>query len=221
VQCSYDIVAVLRQELKDLAVEGVDIVQFDEPVLTEILLAGKSATHTFMCAALAAAADPAAELERAVDLINRVIEGIEGPQLAIHICRGNWSKNEDVLLSGSYDDLMPYLSRMKVNQFVLEYATARAGSPSALRLLPAESSIGYGVVNPRASMIEKVAEIVERVLELTAFIASERIYLNPDCGFGTFAERPVADEHTAFSKLMALTQAATLLRRCNSPRSEN
>jgi hypothetical protein len=39
-------------------------------VLTEILLAGKSAMRTFMCAALAAAASPEGELERAVYLMN-------------------------------------------------------------------------------------------------------------------------------------------------------
>ena len=43
-----DFVQILRDELKELARMGVDVVQFDEPVLTEIVHAGKSATHTFM-----------------------------------------------------------------------------------------------------------------------------------------------------------------------------
>ena len=43
-----DFVAILRAELKELAAMGVEVVQFDEPVLTEIVHAGKSATHTFM-----------------------------------------------------------------------------------------------------------------------------------------------------------------------------
>ena len=68
------------------------IVQFDEPVLTELVFAGKSATRTFMCAALAASASPEGELEFAVDLINRVVDGIDGPILALHVCRGNWSQ---------------------------------------------------------------------------------------------------------------------------------
>jgi 5-methyltetrahydropteroyltriglutamate--homocysteine methyltransferase len=208
-----DIVAVLREELKDLAAAGADMVQFDEPVLSELLLAGKSATRTFMCAALAAAASPEGELERAVDLINRVVEGIQGPIMAIHVCRGNWSKNEDVLLAGPYDALMPYLSRMKVDQFVLEYATPRAGSPEALQLLPDNSLIGLGAVNPRTNILEPVAEVVARVRETQEFISPGRIFLNPDCGFGTFAERPVADAQTAFEKLRVLEQAAVLLRK--------
>ena len=112
-----DIVAVLREELQELASAGVDMVQFDEPVLSELLLAGRSATRTFMCAALAASSSPEGELERAVSLINRVVEGVRGPILCVHVCRGNWSRNEDVLLSGPYDGLMPYLKRMNLDQF--------------------------------------------------------------------------------------------------------
>src|SRR5690606_11816332 len=109
-----DIVAVLRAELIELAELGVEMVQFDEPVLSEVVLAGKQATRSFMCAALAASASPEAELELAVDVINRVVEGIEGPLTALHICRGNWSRDEGVLLSGSYEPLIPHLGRMKV-----------------------------------------------------------------------------------------------------------
>ncbi len=207
-----DIVAVLREELQELAAAGAEMVQFDEPVLSELLLAGRSATRTFMCAALAASSSPEGELERAVSLLNRVVEGIEGPTLCVHVCRGNWSRNEDVLLAGPYDGLMPYLNRMKLDQFVLEYATSRAGSPQALAQLQPRAQIGYGVVNPRTAEIEKPEEIVARVRELAKFVAPERIFLNPDCGFGTFAERPVADAETAFAKLGALSTATRRLR---------
>jgi len=207
-----DIVAVLREELQELASAGAEMVQFDEPVLSELLLAGRSATRTFMCAALAASSSPEGELERAVSLINRVVEGIHGPILSVHVCRGNWSRNEDVLLSGPYDGLIPYLNRMKLGQFVLEYATARAGTPKALAALRPDAQIGYGVVNPRTSDLEDPEEIVKRVRELTEFISPDRVFLNPDCGFGTFAERPVADARTAFGKLSALAAAARKLR---------
>jgi len=207
-----DIVAVLREELRELAREGAEMVQFDEPVLSELLLAGPSATRTFMCAALAATSSPEGELERAVRLLNRVVEGIEGPTLCVHVCRGNWSRNEAVLLAGPYDGLIPYLNRMNLDQFVLEYATSRAGSPQTLAQLRVRAQIGYGVVNPRTPEIESPDDIVARIRDLTQFVAPERIYLNPDCGFGTFAERPVADAETAFAKVRALSLAARQLR---------
>lgn len=211
-----DIVALLREELERLAAAGADVVQFDEPVLTELVFAGKSATRTFMCAALAANASPESELELAVDLINRVVDGIEGPLTAIHVCRGNWSRDEHVLLSGSYDDLIPYFRRMRVGQFVLEYATERAGDPAILAGLPEGSAIGFGVVNPRTDEIEDPQRIAERVRALATSLGHDRIHLNPDCGFGTFAERPMNDERVARAKLETLVAAAKLLREADA-----
>jgi 5-methyltetrahydropteroyltriglutamate--homocysteine methyltransferase len=181
-------------------------------VLTELVFAGKSATRTFMCAALAASASPEGELEFAVDLINRVIDGIDGPVIALHVCRGNWSQKEEVLLEGSYDPLIPYFARMKIHQFVLEYATPRAGALEALQALPAEVQLGFGAVNPRTIEVESPEQVVSRVSRLAELIAPERIYLNPDCGFGTFADRPVGTPDVAFKKLSVLSQAAELLR---------
>ena len=43
-----DIVRILREELADLADAGVDFVQFDEPVLTEVVHSGDSKRRTFM-----------------------------------------------------------------------------------------------------------------------------------------------------------------------------
>jgi 5-methyltetrahydropteroyltriglutamate--homocysteine methyltransferase len=207
-----DVVAILRAELLELAALGVDIVQFDEPVLTELVFAGKAAKRTFMCAALAAASDPAAELALAVDLMNRVVAGVAGVRTAVHVCRGNWSRNEDVLLAGDYAPLLPHLSRMQVDQFVLEYATPRAGPEALLAQLPARCSVGFGAVNPRTEPTELAADIVARVRALAAQLGRDRIWLNPDCGFGTFAERPVATAAVAARKCAILAAAARELR---------
>ena len=207
-----DIVAILRAELLALAELGVDVIQLDEPVLTELVFTGKAATRTFMCAALAAAAEPEDELRLAVELVNRVTEGITGPTLALHVCRGNWSSNEEVLLQGSYDPLIPHLAQMRVDQFVLEYATPRAGSFAALAGLPPTASLGLGAVDPRTAEVEDPAVVAARAREVADLLGPERVWLNPDCGFATFAERPVNDAETAVRKLQTLSQAARLLR---------
>lgn len=43
-----DVVAMLREELGELAAEGADFVQFDEPVLTEVVHSGDDKRRTFM-----------------------------------------------------------------------------------------------------------------------------------------------------------------------------
>jgi 5-methyltetrahydropteroyltriglutamate--homocysteine methyltransferase len=207
-----DLVALLRSELLELERIGVEMVQFDEPVLTELVFAGKSSTRTFMCAALAAQASPESELELAVELINRVVEGVTGTITGVHVCRGNWSRKEEVLLAGSYDPLMPTFARMKVKQFVLEYATERAGSLDALAQLPSGAQVGLGAVNPRTSDIESVEAIVARARRVAELRGRDSVFLNPDCGFGTFAERPINDASGATAKLAALVSAARLLR---------
>jgi 5-methyltetrahydropteroyltriglutamate--homocysteine methyltransferase len=140
------------------------------------------------------------------------VEGVEGIKTGLHVCRGNWSRQETVLLQGAYDPLIPYFSRMQVQQLVLEYATERAGSVEVLRELPAETEIGLGVCNPRSAEIESVDSIVHKVKTLLQYRRPEQIYLNPDCGFGTFAERPVNTADVAAEKLRAIHQAAEVLR---------
>jgi 5-methyltetrahydropteroyltriglutamate--homocysteine methyltransferase len=121
-----DVVKLLRNEILALKERGVDFVQLDEPSLTQVVF-GDEAEQTFMCAALGSRRDPTEELEFAVRLMNETVEGISGVKFGVHICRGNWSRKENVLLTGNYGPLLPYLMRMKVDQLVLEMATPRAG----------------------------------------------------------------------------------------------
>ncbi len=202
-----DVVRLLREELHELAREGVDFVQLDEPVLSELVFA-QGRTRTFMCAALAARSDPAEELEFAVSLINRVVAGVMGVRLGVHVCRGNWSRDEATLLQGAYHPLVPYLERLEVDQLVLEYATERAGGVVAFR----GKELGLGVVNPRTVDVESPAEIVAAIRRALAIYPPDRLFLNPDCGFGTFAGRPVNTSAVALAKLRAIADAARELR---------
>ncbi len=206
-----DVVRILREEVFALRDAGVDFIQFDEPVLTELVFT-QGQTRTFMCAALAARHDPAEELEFATRLMNRVVEGLDGVRVGIHICRGNWSRNEDVLLKGSYAPLVPYLKRMNVRQFVLEFATPRAGGLESVAEVLEGRELGLGVVNPRTQNVESPEEIVQRAREALRYVPEERLFLNPDCGFGTFSRRSLNTPEVATKKLAAIVLAAEMLR---------
>jgi 5-methyltetrahydropteroyltriglutamate--homocysteine methyltransferase len=202
-----DVVSLLSAEIDELRAAGAAFVQIDEPVLTEVAFA-PGRTRTFMCAALAARRDPAEELEFAVSLINDVVEGFDDVRIGVHICRGNWSRDERTLLTGSYESLRPYLERLRVKQLVLEYATERAGSLVEF----AGKELGLGVVNPRTDHVETPADVrrtIERALEL---YPADRIFLNPDCGFGTFSNRPMNSREIACAKIESMVAAARALR---------
>lgn len=210
-----DIVKVLREELEELIEAGVPFVQFDEPVLTEIVFTQKNANRTFMCGALTARADAEEELEFATQLINKVTEGMlgRGTKLAVHVCRGNWSTDDDILLRGPYYPLMPYFAKFNVDQLVLEYATPRAGELHALeQLKDTNIEVGLGVINPRIREVETVEQIINRVKEAAKYFPYERLFLNPDCGFGTFSQRPMNTWEIATEKLTNLQKAAEVLR---------
>jgi 5-methyltetrahydropteroyltriglutamate--homocysteine methyltransferase len=202
------VVGLLRDEIADLIAAGAAFIQLDEPVLTEVAF-NPGGTRTFMCAALAARKDPAEELEWAVSLINRVLEGSNGVRFGIHVCRGNWSRDETTLLTGGYHPLAPYLTRLQVDQLVLEYATERAGD--LLRF--GDKELGLGVVNPRTDDVETVAEVRHSVERALTLYPASKLFLNPDCGFGTFAGRPMATPEVAAAKLRVVAEAARELRR--------
>jgi 5-methyltetrahydropteroyltriglutamate--homocysteine methyltransferase len=206
-QLGEDVVKVLRDEIRELVDLGVDFIQFDEPVLTELVFT-QGQVRTFMCAALAARKDPAEELDFAVSLLNRVVAGFENVRIGLHICRGNWSQDESTLLSGSYQPLQQYLERMKIRQFVLEYATERAG---ALLELSAPE-LGLGVVNPRTEVIETVDDIKRSIDRALKVYRPERLFVNPDCGFATFSNRPVNSSAIAMSKMTNIAHAVAAFR---------
>ena len=202
---------ILHHELLRLKEAGVDFVQLDEPVLSQVVH-GAEGAETFMCAALASRRDPTEELTYAQELVNQTVKGISGIKLGIHVCRGNWSRKEDVLLKGNYGPLLPYLTEMKVDQLVLEFATPRAGELRVFKEYGDDKELGLGVVNPRSSEVENPHVIEKKVQEALKFFDPSKLYLNPDCGFGTFAERPVNDTRTAYAKLQAISKAAKGLR---------
>ncbi|MFN8423947.1 MAG: cobalamin-independent methionine synthase II family protein [Anaerolineae bacterium] len=201
-----DVVAILRAEAEALAAAGASFIQFDEPVLSELVF-GRGQTRTFMCAALAARSDPEEELAFAIDLINRVAADLP-VRTGLHVCRGNWSRDESTLLSGGYAPLQPTFDALAVDQLVLEYATPRAGAI----VPPGAKELGLGIVNPRTDEIETVQALAARIEAALEVVPIDRLFLNPDCGFGTFALRPMNDDARVDGKLRAMAAAARAVR---------
>jgi 5-methyltetrahydropteroyltriglutamate--homocysteine methyltransferase len=101
---------------------------------------------------------------------------------------------------------------MNVGQLVLEYATPRAGSVGTVGESLSDRELGLGVVNPRTTDVEPAEQVVSRVEEALAWFLPQQIFLNPDCGFGTFANRPLNGADVAERKLRSMAAAAAQLR---------
>ena len=211
-----DIIKVLKEEIDSLAKIGIDVIQFDEPVLTEVVFS-EGKTRSFMCAALSEKKDPTEELKFATKLIKSVIDYAKEKEIlvSLHVCRGNWSRDESILLTGPYTPLLPLFEETLPNILTLEFSTPRAGEISSLfssTLIRDNCILGLGVMNPRTDDIEPLKDILDRVEEVMQYIPKERIWLNPDCGFATFANRPVSTMEIIDKKLARLNEAKNTLR---------
>jgi 5-methyltetrahydropteroyltriglutamate--homocysteine methyltransferase len=193
-------VPVLRGELEAVRATGLRRVQFDDPHLCLFVDERVRAQYP----------DPAAEMDLCVDLLNQVLEGFEDLNPAIHLCRRNKAR-QGWVGEGGYEPIMGPLGRLKVRQYMLEFAIPVAGDYAALRDLPEDRVIGLGCVDCRGEHIDTPEEIVARVEKALQFVAPERITLHPDCGFapGSAADIPI-DE--AYQKLCNEVAAAKVLR---------
>jgi 5-methyltetrahydropteroyltriglutamate--homocysteine methyltransferase len=194
------LVPVLRRELIAVRDAGVTIAQFDDPHLC--LLADPRVR--------AEVGDPDAEADLCVNLLNEIVAGIDGILTAVHLCRRNKGR-QGWIGEGSYEPIVPFLRKLAVDQYVLEFTIPVAGDFSVLRQLPDDRQVGLGCVDCRGEQVESSAAVAARVEAALRHIDADRVWLNPDCGFapGSAADIPI-DE--AYAKLRVEAEAAALLR---------
>lgn len=211
-----DVIKIMKEEIDNLMNIGVDVIQFDEPVLTEVVFT-EGKPRSFMCAALSERKDPTEELEFASSLIGQIMGHIDRTKTvaSLHVCRGNWSKDESILLTGPYTPLLELFSKVKPDLLTLEFSTPRAGELSSLLAdsrIAEHAALGLGVINPRTDKMETLNSILSRAEEAMSYLPKERLWLNPDCGFATFSNSPVNILENISGKIRSLTEAVSILR---------
>lgn len=215
-ELAQDIVAALRAELAELLAAGVSLVQFDEPVLSEVVFSGAKSRPSFMCGALSESLGPDHELGFARDLVNAVVDGMPRELIALHVCRGNWTPDESVALAGDYQPLLTTLQAMRVGAYLLEMCTPRAGEMEILKALPAEARIGVGVVNQKHAEAESVDDVTQKIRRAIDLFGADRVLLHPDCGFATFADNPICSGSSAEAKLTVIARAVERINASSS-----
>ena len=193
------VIPILREEVAALRAAGVDVVQFDDPWLCFFVDPEHRARFE----------DPDAEIERAIDDLNRVLNGIDGIKTALHVCRGNRART--VYASGDYEPIMPHLLRADVDQLAMEFAVSQAGDVAIFEPIPHREGDRLGRVDVRGEIADTPERIVERVEKALRYLAPEQITLNPDCGFAPTSTNPISLEE-AYQKLKAMSEAAEILR---------
>jgi 5-methyltetrahydropteroyltriglutamate--homocysteine methyltransferase len=197
-----DCVPILRRELELLRDEGVWIVQIDDPHLCLFVDDRVRSQYDN--------ADRAADFD--VDMVNQLVDGIQGVKLAVHLCRRAGARvRGEAQFQGGYDPILRQLNKLKVNHLTMEFTAPGSGDMAVFRQLRDDFEIGLGCVSCQPGVIDSVDAIVGRVEMALKHLAAERITLNPDCGFAPGSAAEVSIDEV-YQKLKNEVAAAQRLR---------
>jgi 5-methyltetrahydropteroyltriglutamate--homocysteine methyltransferase len=133
------------------------------------------------------------------------VEGVRA-KIAVHVCFGNLYGRPFQPVR-SYRNVYPALHELTASQIVLEYANRGMDDLPLWREFPTDKELGAGVVDVKAFKAETPAEVAERIRAILRYVAPDKLWLNPDCGFW---ETP---RWATRLKLAALVEGARLVRR--------
>lgn len=194
-------VPIVRKEVRDLALLGVDAIQLDDPWLALLVDPDYRKREGIT--------DVDREIELSVKYVNAVTEGVENVLISVHLCHAHF--NREHATRGPYDLIIEALGDMNVQRFAMEFATPDAGGTGVLKNFPTDKIVGLGVIDHTDRHVETPGEVVARTEAAMEFVPKERITLNPDCGFAPSTSNPM-DLDEAYLKLQAMCRGAALLR---------
>ena len=100
-----------------------------------------------------------------------------------------------------------FFAGARVNHFLLEYDTARAGDFKPLRFVK-DKGVVLGLVSSKVPALESIAELKRRTNEAARYIDLDRLAISPQCGFAsTVAGNPVSETDER-AKLKLVVDAA-------------
>ncbi|MGH7309759.1 MAG: cobalamin-independent methionine synthase II family protein [Candidatus Rokuibacteriota bacterium] len=200
----WDVVAILRAEVRALVEEGVRYVQIDAPRYSYYVdPKWREYIRTEM------GLDPDAALDEAIRADNACLEDVRRPglTLAIHLCRGN--NRSHWYAEGGYDPIAEKLfGTLQVDRFLLEYDDERSGSFEPLRFVPRGTAVVLGLVSSKRPQLESVADLRRRVEQASRYVPLDDLALSPQCGFASMMEGNLLSEEDQWAKLGLVARTA-------------
>ena len=189
VKMAFAFAALLNEEARGLAADGVDVIQFDEP-----------AFNVYM--------EDAAGW--GIEALHRAIEGV-GCTSAVHICYGYGipANIEWKAALGAewrqYEKFFPALAKSRIDQVSLECINSHVPM-SVLKLLHGKDVL-IGAIDVATDKIETPEEVAAVIAKAAEFVPAQKIIPSTNCGMA-----PMRREIAAM-KLDALAWGAALARK--------
>src|SRR3954463_964743 len=189
VKMAFAFAALLNQEARALAADGVDVIQFDEPAFNVYMdeVSGWG-----------------------IEALQRAIENVTC-QTAVHICYGYGIKaNLDWKATlgdewRQYEKIFPALAKSPIGQVSLECRNSKVPM-NLLKLLDGKDVLG-GVIDVASDGIAPPEDVAAVIGEAMKYVAKEKIVPCTNCGMAPMS-REIAN-----AKLVALGKGAELARR--------
>jgi 5-methyltetrahydropteroyltriglutamate--homocysteine methyltransferase len=192
VKMAFAFAGLLNEEIRGLAADGVDVIQFDEP-----------AFNVYMDAAA----------DWGIEALHRAMEGVACTS-AVHICYGYGitANIEWKAALGAewrqYEKFFPALAKSRIDQVAIECINSHV--PMSVLTLLGNKGVQLGVIDVATDKIETPEEIAAVIGKAAAFIPAQKIIAGTNCGMA-----PMRREIAAM-KLDALARGAALARqRCD------
>jgi 5-methyltetrahydropteroyltriglutamate--homocysteine methyltransferase len=181
--------ALLNEEARGLAADGVDVIQFDEP-----------AFNVYMDAAA----------DWGIEALHRAIEGLTC-KTAVHICYGygipaniEWKATLGAEWR-QYERFFPALAKSRIGQVSLECIHSHV--PMKVLKLLDEKDVLIGVIDVASDAIETPEEIAAVISAAAEYVRPQHIVPCTNCGMAPMRR------DIAASKLEALARGTALARR--------
>jgi 5-methyltetrahydropteroyltriglutamate--homocysteine methyltransferase len=181
--------ALLNEEARGLAADGVDVIQFDEP-----------AFNVYMDAAAT----------WGIEALHRAMEGVAAKSV-VHICYGYGiaANIEWKATLGDewrqYEKFFPALAQSKIDQVSLECINSHVPM-SVLKLLQGKD-VQIGVIDVATDKVETPEEVAAVIAKVAEYVPAQKIIASTNCGMA-----PMRREIAA-KKLEALGRGAALARK--------
>jgi 5-methyltetrahydropteroyltriglutamate--homocysteine methyltransferase len=171
---------VINAELKGLAAAGAGFIQIDEPARGNV------------------------SGEEMARLFNLATEGVKA-KLGFHVCFGNRFGRSR--FNRTYRPYFPGILKARADQFVLEFAGREFSELDLWQQFNDGRELGAGVIDVKGFYPETPEDVAERIRRVLKICKPEKLYVNPDCGFG-WSPRYMCNQ-----KLRALAAGASIVRK--------
>jgi 5-methyltetrahydropteroyltriglutamate--homocysteine methyltransferase len=181
--------ALLNEEARALAADGVDVIQLDEPAFNVYMDDVK---------------------DWGIAALHRAIEGLTCTT-AVHICYGYGIKaNLDWKATlgnewRQYQEIFPALAASRISQVSVECRNSRVPI-SLLKLLDGKDVL-IGAIDVATDAVETPQDVAAVIAEAAKYVAPDKIVACTNCGMAPMRWK------LAYAKLAALGQGAALARK--------